>query len=205
MRYFSFFHTKENSGLTLMEIVILVGILGMITLATLVFQQDFFKVNRLVQGSLGRETEVRRLLKFFAEELRSAVPSSAGGYLIEQATDSSFVFFANIDSDDLKERIHYFLSGNTLKKGVLKPSGLPLTYNPANEVLQNLIGDVNPATIFSYYDSTYDGTGSSLVQPVEVAKIRLVKVTITVDSNGPKPPEPVSVSTQATIRGLRFK
>lgn len=197
--------SKFGAGFTLLEIVILVGILSMITLATLIFQQDFFKVNRLVEGSLGRETEVRRLLKSFAEELRSAVPSSAGGYLIEQAADSSFVFFVNIDSDDLKERIHYFLSGSTLQKGVLKPGGLPLTYNPANEVIQDLVKDVTPAAIFSYYDSTFDGTGSPLTQPVDLAKIRLVKVTITVDSNGPKPPEPISVSTQATIRGLRFK
>ncbi len=114
-------------------------------------------------------------------------------------------FFANIDSDDLKERLNYFLSGNILKRGVIKPGGSPLTYNPANEVLQDLIKDVTPATIFSYYDSTFDGTGSPLAQPVDVSKIRLVKITITVDPNGPKPPEPVTVSTEATIRSLRFK
>lgn len=204
MSYSGLSNNKKNSGFTLMEIVILVGILAAITLATLVFQQDFFKVNRLAQGSLERETEVRRLLKSFAEELRSAVPSSAGGYLIEQATDSSLVFFANIDSDDSKERIRYFLSGTILKKGVTKPSGSPLTYNPANEVLQDLVKDVTSAALF-YYDSTYDGTNSALAQPVDVSKIRLVKITVTVDPNGPKPPEPVSVSTQATIRNLRFK
>lgn len=196
---------KLEEGFTLIEMVILLGILSTILLPTIIFQQDFFKINRLVEGSLSRETEARRLLVSFANEVRSASPSSIGSFLIEQAAIDSFIFFADIDGDGLKERIRYFLNGNILKKGVLKPSISPVTYDPANEVIKDLIREVNPGAIFLYYDSTYDGTNAPLTQPVDVSKIRLVRATVTIDVNGPKPPEPISVSVQAVIRDLRFQ
>ena len=200
-----FAFARKRAGVTLIEIAILIGILGAITLALIVFQQDFFKINRLVEGSLARETEVRRLLTSFANELRSASPSSTGGYLIEQATVDSFIFFADMDGDGLKEQLRYFRDGSIFKKGTTIPSGNPLTYNPANETIKDLIKEVTAGAIFLYYDSAYDGATAPLTQPVDVSKIRLVKTTVTIDTNGPKPPEPVSVSVQAVIRGLRFQ
>jgi type II secretory pathway pseudopilin PulG len=197
--------TAGFSGFTLVEIIILIGVLSAITLAMIVFQQDFFKINRLVEGSLNRENETRRLLTSFTNELRSASPSDTGSFLIEQATTDSFIFFANIDGDNLKERLRYFRDGSIFKKGTLKPSGNPLTYNPANEVIKDLIKDITAGAIFLYYDSAYDGTTPPLTQPVDVSKIRLVKTIVTIDTNGPKPPEPVSVKVQAVVRGLRFQ
>ena len=38
-----------------------------------------------------------------------------------------------LDDDGLKEKIRYYLTGTTLKKGVIKPTGSPPVYLSANE------------------------------------------------------------------------
>lgn len=191
-------------GFTLVEIVVGVGVFILIGLALAVFQRDFFNLNRLVEGGLSRSSEVRKVLKNFSAEARSASPSSTGGYAIESAQAGSFIFFADIDDDGLKERLRYFLDGSTLKKGVIKPSGSPLNYNLVNEALSSLVKDVTgPAQVFSYYNASYDGTGAALSQPVDVSAVRMVRIDIVVDPAGSKPPGPAAFSIQATIRNLR--
>lgn len=191
-------------GLTLLEVVIGLGILGLIILAVAAFQKDFYQLNRLVSGGLSRENDLRRVLKNFGAEVKSASPSSTGSYLIETAAGNSFVFFADIDNDGLKERIRYFRDGAILKKGFTKPGGNPIVYNLANELVSSVIPDVTgPAAIFSYFDAAYDGATNPLTEPVNVAAVRLVRLTLVVDPNGSRPPAPSTFTMQATFRNLR--
>ncbi len=191
-------------GITLIETVVGLGVFILLAVAVLAFQKDFFQLNRFLSGGLDRETEIRKVFKNFVAEVRSASPSSVGGYLVEQASASSLTFFSDIDGDGLKERLRYFLDGATLQRGVIKPSGTPLSYVPASEtvsaIAQNITG---PASIFSYYDSAYDGTGSPLSDPPSISAIRLVRLTLVIDPNDSRPPGPTTFTTQATIRNLK--
>ena len=118
---------------------------------------------------------------------------------------SSFTFYSNVDDDSFKERVRYFLDGTTLKKGIIKPSGTPLTYNPADEAVSELIHGVANATtsIFSYYDKNYDGTNQALIEPIDIATVRLVKITIVTDKDPQTPPGPMTLTTQISIRNLK--
>lgn len=195
---------RAVAGITLLETVIGLGVFLLVAVAILAFGKDFFQLNRLVSGGLDRETEVRKVFKNFVAEVRSASPSSLGGYLIEQASASSFTFFSDIDGDGLKERTRYFLDGATLKKGIIKPTGTPLSYVPANETVSSIVESITgPAATFSYYGATYDGTGSPLADPPNIQAIRMVRVTLAVDPNGDRPPGATTFTTQATIRNLK--
>ncbi|MEK7636124.1 MAG: hypothetical protein AAB362_00320 [Patescibacteria group bacterium] len=197
---------KQNiDGMTLIEAVIAVGIFSLIAMALVGFQSDFFQLNRLVEGGLSRENQIRKIFKSFTDEVRSASPSSVGGYLIESANGTELSFFADIDNDALKERIRYFLSGAILKKGIIKPTGLPLAYNPANEIISDIVSDlVATTTVFSYYNLT-TSTSTPLSVPIDVSLIRFIRMTMSLDPNGPKPPGQVMFSTQVNIRNLRFQ
>ena len=46
---------------------------------------------------------------------------------------TGFIFYANIDSDTLYERVRFWVEGTILKKGVIKPTGVPLDYDLQNE------------------------------------------------------------------------
>lgn len=192
-------------GFTVVEALMTIFILGLVGLAIWTFQKDLFSLNRILQSDLAAQKEARQAFKGMTAEIRSASPSSLGSYPLLEVDASSFIFYSEIDDDGLKERIRYFLDGTVLKKGVLKPSGNPLTYNPTNEIISEVVHDIaNDATpIFDYYDTNYDGTTASLAAPVNVLAVRLVKINIIIDHDPLRSPGPITLTTQVSIRNLK--
>lgn len=194
-----------SKGFTLIEIVVTVAVVGVIAIVAGSFNRDSISFSRIFQSGLNASDEARRILRPMSNEIRSASPSSAGAYAIESATSTSFIFFSDIDGDGLKERVRYYLSGTTLKKGVIKPSGIPAVYSSGSEVITDIVhGIQNGATpIFDYYDSSYDGTISALSQPVNISIVRLIKITFIIDTDTSKPPAATTISTQVSFRNLK--
>lgn len=196
---------KINSGFSIIEVIAVIFILSLIGVAVVVFQNDVFSINTIISNSLAAQDEARRTLKMMTNEIRPLSSSSIGAYPIVEAGPTSFIFYTDIDNDQLKERVRYFLDGTILKKGVIKPSGDPLVYNPANEIISEAIHDVaNGATpIFNYYDANYDGASSPLAQPVDLLAVRLIKITIVIDRDSNKAPGPITLTTQVSMRNLK--
>lgn len=196
---------KFESGFTLIEVIIGAAIFSLVVIGFSFMQADIFIFNRMVSDSLLTQDQARTALKNITSEIRAASLSNLGAYPIANASNFSFTFYSNIDNDSLKEQVRYFLDGNTLKKGVIKPSGSPLTYNPADEIITVAIDYVtNGATpIFSYHDSDYDGTTQPLSSPINLSAVRLIKITIIADKNAQEYPEPITLTTQVSIRNLK--
>lgn len=194
-----------KSGFSVVEVLVGIFILTLIGFAIYSFQKDIFSLNRIILGNLTAQGEARRAIKSMSAEIRTASPSSLGAYALSQTATSSFIFYSNIDSDSFKERVRYFIDGTTLKKGVIKPSGSPLAYNPANETISELIHDManTAAATFDYYDTGYDGTTSPLVEPIDISAVRLVKITVVIDRDSQLPPGPITLTTQISMRNLK--
>lgn len=195
---------NQGAGFTLNEILVALSIVVLIGLAALSFERKIFSYNTIMSNSLTAQGEARRALKIMSAEIRSASPSSAGAYALSQTATSSFAFYSNIDDDSLIERVRYFLSGSTLKKGIIKPSGSPLAYT-ASETISDLVHNIanGVAPIFNYYDTNYDGTSAPLSDPVSVSAARLVKITLTIDADPSKSPDAATFTTQISIRNLK--
>lgn len=197
---------KENKkGASLVEVLIVIGILIMVGLAVWAFQRNAFLLNSIMVSGFSAENDARKVVKNFASEVRTASLGNDGSYPIVEANQNSFTFFADTDSDGLKEKIRYFLSENYLKRGSIKPTGNPLVYLSQNEELKNVVSNlVNGETaLFSYYDSSYDGTSVPLSTPVTVGVIRLVKITAIIDESSVRSPAPIKITTQVSIRNLK--
>lgn len=200
-----FKNNNSKSGFSLIEVLVSMFILMLIGLTVYSFQKDVFSLNRIISGRLTAQDEARRTLKSMSAEIRTASPSSLGAYALSQTATSSFTFYSNIDSDPFKERVRYFVYGTTLKKGVIKPSGSPFTYNPANEIISELVHDVANATTstFSYYDTNYDGTTQPLAEPIDISSVRLVKIVVVIDRDPQASPGPLMLTTQISMRNLK--
>ena len=192
-------------GVTLIETLTVIFILSLVGVAIAIFQKDLVSFSGVISNSLIAQQDARRVLKSFAAEVRSASPSSLGAYPIAEATGNAFTFYSDINNDGLKEKIQYFLSGNTLQKRVTRPTGTPLSYNPTNDVTSTLATSVIATTtpLFSYYDKTYAGTSTPLASPVNITAIRLVTLTMVIDTGRARAPRPIVLTTQATIRNLK--
>lgn len=205
MKLFCKKQSTHDPGFSIIEAVVAISILTLVGIAVYTFQKDVFSFNRIFSQNITAQEEARRALKIMSAEIRAASPSSVGAYAIAEAATSSFVFYSNIDDDSFKERVRYFLDGAVLKKGVTKPTGDPLTYNPASEVVSDVVRDMaNGATaIFSYYGTEYGGTTPPLAEPIDISAVRLVKIMIMVDRDPSAPPAPISLTTQISMRNLK--
>lgn len=194
-------------GFTLVETLVAMFILTLILAAIMNFGHDLFFINDVSSNSLLAQQEGRQVLRQMVAELRSIAPASGNGsYPLAVAATSSITFFSDLDDDSVPEQIRYFLAGTTLKRGVIKPAGNPLTYNPANEKLSTLVTSVANASgdaIFNYYDDGYAGTSTPLTLPVDVHLARLVKINVVIDANPNRPPAPITVTSQASLRNLK--
>ncbi len=193
--------------MSLPEILISSFILILASGALWNIQRDFSSSNKYFSDSLKAQEEARRFFKTISAEMRSLSPSSTGAYAIEQASSTSIVFYNDIDDDQLKERLHYYLDGTILRKGVTKPTGVPLSYNLNSETLQEILHDLTNATtstpFFSFYDSSYAGTSTPLAEPITVISVRLIKMTVVIDADATKPPGPSTLTTQVSPRNIK--
>lgn len=197
---------KSNMcGVTVMEMIIVVAIVSILGTVAIVFGKDILYFGDLFEGSLNEGDRAHRVLQPVAQEVRSAAPSSTGTYPIEEAESDSFIFFSDINDDGLEERVRYFLDGTNFRKGVTIPSGSPLVYDTGNETVTTAVQDVHNGVnaVFSYYDSSYDGSSAALVEPFALSEIRLVKVELVIDADPALPPNALTVTTQVTIRNLK--
>ncbi len=193
-----------SAGLTLIELLITLGILVIIGGVLANFQVDTFQYNAQMQERLSADHDIRQALKKISADARAAMPSSSGAFPVAQAASSTLTIYVNTDSDSLIERVRYYVTGGTLKRAVLKPSGSPLGYagTESETILVSYI--TNPSgNIFSYYNSSYSGTTSPMYQPIDPLSVRLVKVEVSVDKNSARPPGAISGETQVSIRNLK--
>jgi len=196
---------KKNyvSGFTAIETLVGISIFVTIALVLTLFSRNTWIYSAFLTGGLADADAGRQILKTVTSEIRTASTGDTGAYAISGATATTLTFYSDIDHDNLKERVRYFLSGTSLKKGVIKPTGSPLTYNVANETISTIAEKVTNATIFQYYDRNYDGTTSALPSPVNIPDVRLVKITLTIDTDPNRSPIPKTFSTQVSIRNLK--
>ena len=207
MTYFSNFCKNKERGITIIEIVISIFIISILIpvvsyLLITVLQnpnQETMSMDNIAQA----ETVTSR----FADEIRNSTTGNDGSYAINQAGASQIIFYSNFgDSGPVVSRIRYYLSGNTLYKGVVNPTGSPLSYNIASEIVSPVMSGVLNGSndVFDYYDGNYNGTGSALSQPVNVNQIRFITMDLMIknqtssQSTGNFP-----ITSGAAIRNLK--
>lgn len=181
-------------------IVIFIFVLIFIVVSTLL--RDLFVNNSYLQQRLSAQQEIRSALKKMSSEIRPAATSNTGAYTIGVANVDEFMFYSDTDNDGLYERIRYYFNGLTLERGIIAPTGAPLTY-VGPEKISTLITNVSTTSIFYYYDNKYTGVGSSLSSPINIIDVRMVKIIVSVDKDPNRPPAPLVEETKIFIRSLK--
>jgi prepilin-type N-terminal cleavage/methylation domain-containing protein len=198
--------TYMTKGFTLIETLIVSAILLLVMFGITLFMRNTFYFNSVQSGSLSTIQDARSIVRTMVKELRSTSQAADGSYPILTAATNTLIFYSDINNDGIKDRIRYFLASSTLSRGSITASGTPVVYNPASEKISTLATGVrnrSSSPVFEYFDGTYNGTSSPLVQPVSVAAIRNVRITITLDADPNRSPVQRTYITDVTLRNLK--
>lgn len=195
-------------GTSLLEIIVVIGITTIILLAAGTLLSLGFRDQQILNDQLFGQKEARRIIAEIVNTARTAEASSVGSYAIAEATTSSLTLYANSDTDTQRERIHYWISGTDLKKGVLKPSGNPLGYIGSEQVTilaHNVENITKNIPTFQYFDESYTGMGTSTAMslPITIPNVRMIKVIIQIEKDKNKSPVPIRVESLTNIRNLK--
>ena len=201
-------HISNNykRGMTLVEIIVAIAILIIVMIAVSTFQYNVLDYNRHSQTALTNVGDATNILKYMSKELRTMSPSVTGSYPILSVATSSITFYSDIEGDGTKEQIRYYIASTTLYRGIIVPSGSPMTYNPTDESKSTIATGVRNATssaLFEYFNGLYGGNEQPLTYPITIFTIRLVKINITIDSDPRRSPVPITYTTQISLRNLK--
>lgn len=196
---------KKDLGFTLIEVLISTAIFSVIILAVFYLIISYNKTSDLMADQLALQSEGRNSLEQIVNDLRRTNGGSNGAFAIDSADSDSVVFYTNVDTDSYFEKVEYSIVGTDLVKSVIKPSGNPLIYNPANKISTVITSKIanNAAPLFSYYDNSYTGTEAALALPVDVTAIRLIKINLILDNKPLSPVAPLSVEAKVALRNLK--
>jgi Tfp pilus assembly protein PilE len=190
-----------KKGLSFVEILVAVTIVSVISIAVGTFQAGIFSNDREFRARILANEESRLTLRRFLEETRMASQSSLGSYAISAASNNSFTFYSDSNSDGLKERFRYFISGRDLVKGVIIPTGNPLVYVSGNEKIQYMVHNISTTTasIFTYYDTN----NATMTSPISASLVRSVLVSFSITPDINKASTTINFSTRSTLRNLK--
>lgn len=198
--------THIDGGFSLIEVLVAISILVIIMVAVSTFQYNVINYNRSGAVALTNAHEIQAMLKTMTRELRSMGPGADGAYPLISAATSSVVFFSDVNSDGIKEKVRYYMTNNTLQRGVINPVGSPATYPSNSETTKILITGLRHTAqqpAFEYYDAMYAGTSTPMTYPVNLTSVRLVKIILTIDTDPNRSPTLRTFTTQAGLRNLK--
>ena len=194
----------KNSGMSLIEIVVVMAI-GIIVLTIVVRALvTGIPISKITVLQV-RSTETARLqLKRIAKALRETRESDEGSYPLVEVSPQRIIFYSDVDSDAATERIRYELVGTKLERGVIRPSGEPISYNESDEETTVVASSVQNGedAVFTYFTGDYP-VDSTPLSPTDLTEVKYIQFNLLIDADPLVDPGPVNLISQVQIRNLK--
>lgn len=191
-------------GFTLIEVLTAMLIASFMLAGMSQFIGRGFSVSRAVLLQQRAVEDARIQLKRITRSLREARPGASGEYPLAQMLSQKIVYYADVDSDDVVERISYELVGTELVRGVTEPAGDPLQYNDGDEVQSVVTTGVRNGTedVFKFFSGDYPADQSELT-PVDMTEVKHVQFVLRIDVDTDVEPDEVVVESEVQLRNLK--
>lgn len=152
--------------------------------------------------------EARHGVETAVREIREAKIGDDGSYPLELADSNQLIFYSDINADGKTERIRYFLDSHTLKKGVIEPSGSPISYPTSQEqieIVSKYINNPIGTPIFTYYNGDWpqDTTNNPLPTATRLTETKLIHFHLIININPDRAPNNFNLESDVQIRNLK--
>lgn len=191
-------NSQLKSGFTLIEVTVATSVMIFIGLAVAGLQYIMTQNQVEIFNTSTNIEEANRSLETLARELRTARASEQGSYLLASMSAQEIIFYSDIDYDGKSERVRYFKDGVMFKKGVIEPTGNPVTYPSNTEkvkiITEFLRNDTIP--VFTYFN----GNKQTTTNP---SLVRLVQIYVRLNQRENNAQSDYVLQTDAHIRTLK--
>ncbi len=172
------------------------SIILIITAISTDFLSRAFRSSRFISEQDQAVTNARRAINIIKKEIRGANSSDRGDYPLNSINNDELIFFSDINSDNITDKVRYYVDGTNLIKEVTQPGVLSdYSGTPESQIISQFMNNAEE-DIFVYYDRDYNET--SLINEVRLIKI-ILKINVTPNIS----PNDYYVETDVTLRNLK--
>ncbi len=198
----------SEKGFTFIEMIVGIFIFAIIAIGLFALISNMFTTSNKQSNLLADVDQARKLTGTIVGQLRNARTSATGAYVLDTVSDQALTFYSDTDNDGLADKVRYYVLSGKLNKAITKPTGNPLIYNSANEIVSTVQNNIanSASPVFYYYNDSYDGTASStpLTQPVNVTAVRFIKIELKIyNKAGITGTNTYTVTSAAALRNLK--
>lgn len=201
---------KEN-GLTLVEILLAISAGMILLVAIAVFTTRGVNLARENTEQVRITEDARVQLERMSDAVRDArsLDFSTDGFAtfpaevwLQYGDEYDIQFYTNFDEDPEIERVHYFLEGPDLKRGVRDPYNSTASEEIVT-IARSVRNQAQNVPLFRYYEAAGE---TPLSMPVlDRDKARLVEITLVVDVDEGQAPPAATISTIVVPRASNVK
>ena len=205
----------EKKAFTLIEVLITLAIFAILTAGAVWFFIGSSRDVTTIWEQLTTQNQGKKTLEKVTKYIRKAETSSAGAYPLVTTTPYDLIFYANVDSDSMIEKVEFKLDNDkVLRQIITNPSstassniyGSGIATSQPTILAENVINKTtNPATpVFLYYDENYTGTQSELISgQFNLVDVHMVKVQLELEKDFNKSPAPLHLESAVLIRSTK--
>jgi len=187
--------------MTIVETVVWIAMFVFAILALTSSVLYFYRTSNYAVQQASATVSAQRGIDTMIRVVREASYASNGAYPVVSLAANDLKFYADIDSDTGIEQVHYYLSGTSLMKGVIEPTGDPALYTGAESVStvsDNVRNSIQGISLFTYYDKN----GATITNFTKIGDVRYVSANLLVDVDPLRTPTLLTLRSSAALRNL---
>jgi len=200
----SFFRHLKQSGMTLIEMLVIVSIYTVLVLVITTTVSNLYKFNSYSIAQSGEIDNARRGITQWNRDVKEMTVAENGNYPVVIIDEHRFGYYSDTDQDDSVEYVEYILASTTLTKYTYDPVGTPATYNFSTPdsvtTLSLYVQNINQGLpTFEYFDNA----GNQLASTSPIINVRYITAQIIVNIDPIRSPGEFMLKSSLAPRNLK--
>jgi len=194
----------EQSGMTLLEMMIAISIYTVLMLAITTSITTLYQYNAYALEQSQEVDNARRGVTQWNRDVKEMTTGEDGNWPISVITEHRLGYYSDTDQDDSVEYVEYVLVDTTLRKFIYNPIGSPATYNKTTpdsvEVLSEHVQNIGQATSTFFY---FDNAGNQLTSASPIINVRYIQMQLIVNIDPVRNPGEFMLRSSLAPRNLK--
>jgi type II secretory pathway pseudopilin PulG len=198
------FPVRFQTGMTLVETVVAIGIYTILILAITSSITSLYKTNSYALAQANEVDNARRGMTQWNRDTKEMILAEDGTFPLAVIDEHHLGYFSDTDQDLNVEYVEYILASTTLTKYVYNATGSPATYDfttpDQEQTLSLFVQNINQATSTFFY---FDETGAALSSTSPLVDVKYIKAQIIVNIDPFRSPGEFMLRSSIAPRNLK--